>query len=83
MDNISFINKIDSQLRVMSELHEGCIDGQYRLQLTLFYHNENIGKLEFLLTEYSKHAAMMVAKNIKDNEFIMREIDEYLCGDVE
>lgn len=83
MEISSFINKIDRQLRVMSEVHNGCEDGQYHLHLTLFYNNDNMGKLDYKFTGYHEEDLIRIAKNIKANEFLMREIDDFLCGEIE
>jgi hypothetical protein len=83
MQNLSFINRIDHQLRIMSVLNTGSVVGEYRLQLTLFYHNDNMGKLEFTLSGYSEPDVIKVAQNIKDEAFLMKEIDDFLCGEIE
>ncbi|WP_036233489.1 hypothetical protein [Marinobacterium litorale] len=80
---LSFMNAVDSHLRVISELQLATqAHHVIRLRLKLFYDNEPAGILSFDLNGYSPAEAVSVARNIGANQYIMREIDEYLCGDM-
>lgn len=83
MEKAFYINKIDHLLRVLSEVRDGIVPGQYLLRLTVFYQNDNMGIMEFKLNGYSEQEIHELAQNIKKNGFIMKEIDDYLCSDIE
>ena len=83
MDPIHHISKIDPQLRVFSEVWDGALENQYRMRLTLFYQCQSLGRLDFTLSGYGEPDVATLAQNIQSNEFLMREIDEYLSGGTE
>lgn len=72
------ISKIDSQLRVFSEIWAGALQNQYRLRMTLFYQGQSLGRLDFTLSGYNEPDVALLAHNIPNNSFLMQEIDEYL-----
>jgi len=83
MERALYLNKVDHLLRVLSEVRDGPLPGQHTLKLTLFYQNDNMGTLDFTLNGYAEHEIHDLAQNIKKNGFIMKEIDDYLCSDIE
>lgn len=81
-----FINTIDHHLRVMSSIK--VIVGndanvpRIMLALDIFYDNHQTGSLSFDLHNYEYEEIIEVAQNIRGNEFILHEIDNFLAGDV-
>lgn len=83
MEPIRHISKIDRQLRVLSEVWQGKMDNQYLLRLTLMYQDHNMGRLDFTLNGYGEPDVANLAQNIQSNDYLMREIDDYLSGEIE
>lgn len=76
------INIVDSHLRVVAEAapHPE-YEMTFLLYLELFYDNTRAGNLEFTLQGYSQDEAQRLVRSIKDNAFLLKEIDDFLCGD--
>ena len=51
------------------------------MHVRLFYGGEPVGTTSFNLEGYTQKEAEMIAKDVKNNPFLMREIDEYLWGE--
>lgn len=80
---LNFINVVDTHLRVVSRLQLATeAHHTIRLHLSLFYDNHPAGSLSFDLNGFSPAEAVALARDIKSNQYILREIDEYLCGDL-
>lgn len=80
---LCFINRLDAQLRAVAELQLATRLHQVtRLRLKLFYSGAPIGALSFDLNGFRPSEAVALARDIGSNAAIMREIDEYLCGDL-
>ncbi|TCK02265.1 hypothetical protein [Marinobacterium mangrovicola] len=80
---LNFINVVDSHLRVVSRLQLATeAHHTIRLHLSLFYDNQQAGSLSFDLNGFSPAESVALARDIKSNHYILREIDEYLCGDM-
>lgn len=84
--SMHFINTIDHHLRVLSSIK--VIPGteadasRITLCLDIFYDNHQTGTLSFDLHHYEYEDIVAVAQNIRGNELIMQEIDNFLSGDV-
>ena len=83
IEGYSFINQIDRSLKVVASLHnhassQNLID----LKATIFYQNEFVTTLSFILHDHTNEEAIEIAKNIKANDFIIYKIEEYLAGDI-
>lgn len=89
LTSIKFINVIDEQIRVLAEFEvkylpaAPTVVGRIILVLTVFYKNDKITVLSFDLQNYNYAELIEIAKNIKNNDFIMYELDTYLSGDIE
>lgn len=57
------------------------LNNEWRLDLHLFYRGEPAGHTSFNLHGYTEEEAHDVARNIRQNDFMLREIDEYLWGE--
>lgn len=53
----------------------------WRMNVQLYYDGEPAGGTRFTLRGYSQQEAEQIARNVKSNSFLMREIDEYLWGE--
>lgn len=54
---------------------------EWVLHLQMLYDGDAAGQLSFQLHGYTRPEAETIARTLKDNAFIMREIDEYLWGE--
>jgi hypothetical protein len=81
-----FINKIDHHLRIISSVkivsHDVNTSPRVILKLEIFYDNHQSGNLSFDLHNYEYEDILAIAKNIRANEFILHEVDNFLSGDV-
>lgn len=81
ISSMRFLNIIDDQIRVMVEfVHKGVVDDQDGAELVvmvlfLFYQDEPLTKLSFNLRNYDFDELQDIGKNIRNNEFIMNELD--------
>lgn len=76
-----FIQRLEGQLTAMIELHPTDKDSQWLLVIKLNYDGSEAGKTSFNLHGYTEEEATNVARNISNNPYIMKEIDEYLWGE--
>lgn len=83
IEGFSFINQIDRNLRVVASLHTRApAGGPIELKTQIYYHNEYVATLSFYLHEYTLQECKHLAQNIKDNDYLLYAIDEYLSGDM-
>ncbi|WP_317933203.1 hypothetical protein [Halioxenophilus sp. WMMB6] len=83
LEGYSFINQIDRNLRVVASLNAPKLRGQpVELRTQIFYQNEFVATLNFFLHEYSIEECIHLAQNIRENDYLVERIDEYLAGDV-
>ena len=86
LSSLHFINKIDHHLRILSSIK--LIDAseysmpRVRLALDIFYNNHQTGTLSFDLHNYEYEDIIAIAQNIRGNEYILQEVDNFLSGDV-
>lgn len=84
MSTQHYICKLEGALNAAVELFNQTTDtSQWQLSIKLFHNNVPVGSTQFTLNGYSKTEAEDIAKNIRTNPFIMREIDEYLWGEMD
>jgi hypothetical protein len=84
-----YINKIDHSLTIIAEIKfpqistnsEG--DELVLLYLNVFFHGEKITTLSFNLINYSYEEILQTVRGIKENQFILKEVDDFLSGDIE
>lgn len=85
LSSLLFINKIDDHLRIISSvkvisttMHTAPL---VKLMLEIFYDNHQSGNISFDLRNYEYDDIVSIAQNIRDNDFILQEVDNYLSGD--
>jgi len=83
---LRFINRIDDRLMAVALVRvqdcEDSHDTRVNLLLELFYENERIDCLSFDLHHYNFDSIVELARNIRSSEFVLREIDNALAGDL-
>ncbi|GAB1257729.1 hypothetical protein [Aurantivibrio plasticivorans] len=80
IEPVSLITALENRLKAAINLTAMSDDG-WLLSLKLMYDGEPAGELSFNLHGYSEDEALQIAKDVKNNHFLMREIDEYLWGE--
>jgi hypothetical protein len=86
LSSLHFISQIDRSLKAVSSVK--IVDaghGQPQrvlLRLELFFQDDAVDTLSFDLHHYTYDEIIELARDIKSNEFILREIDQYLAGDM-
>lgn len=86
LSSLYFINKIDTNLKAVSSVELVQIIGdsplRIKLILELYFYDKKVDTLSFDLHNYEYDDIVHITKNIKDNEFLLQEIDNYLAGDI-
>ena len=87
LSTIRFINKIDSQLKIITAVnifqnHNDSIN-RVTLFTELYYDGERVSELSFDVHNFSYEEIVALARNVRKNDFIMHEIDTFLAGDIE
>jgi hypothetical protein len=81
ISSMKFLNIIDEQIRVMVEyVPKGAVEDPDSVELVVlvlyvFYQDEPLTKLSFNLHDYEFDELQDIGRNIRDNEFIMYELD--------
>jgi hypothetical protein len=87
LSTLCFINKIDDHLKIVTGVRisgsEDDVSRRVLLVLELYFEGEKIDDMSFDLHNFAFEDIVHVAKNIRSNEFIMQEVDNYLAGDIE
>jgi hypothetical protein len=52
------------------------------LLLEIYYNNNKVDTLSFDLHDYKYEEIIHLAKNIRDNDFLLQEVDNFLAGDI-
>ena len=82
MTGFNYISHLDGNLRACISLEDHIKNaGYWSMRVQLFYNDESVGSTSFNLQGYSQQEAEAIAKDLKNNAFLMREIDEYLWGE--
>lgn len=85
----SYLNKIDDKLTVIAEFRVQNKSDQCNgetlvlLKLNVYYEGLKMTVLSFNLMNYSYEDMVFIAKNIKGNAFLLKEVEDYLSGDIE
>ncbi|MEE2733289.1 MAG: hypothetical protein VYA55_20890 [Pseudomonadota bacterium] len=82
MDTLNFITQLERNLKAHIRLNpDPQQSADWNLEIQLFYQGHPAGRTSFNLHGYSQAEAENIARTVKDNHFMMREIDEYLWGE--
>ena len=86
LSSFHFINRIDDHLKIVSSIEIINISPhtppRVLLQLEIYYNNNKVDTLNFDLHDYQYEEIIHLAKNIRDNEFLLQEVDNFLGGDI-
>jgi hypothetical protein len=86
LTSLHFINRIDTQLKIVSSIDivgaAGHTPPRVILELEIYYNNLKVDTLSFDLHDYEYEEIVHLAKNIRDNEFLLHEVDNFLSGDI-
>lgn len=80
MSEQHFMQIIDKRLRAMVTLSQKH-GNTWLLDVELFYDGSSSGNTSFNLNGYSESEAVDIARNIRGNAYLMKEIDEFLWGE--
>ena len=84
LSSLHFINQIDSHLRIVSNVKvltpPEPLPPRVVLLLELLYDNRRVDTLSFDLHNYGYEDIIHVAQNLRDNEYLMYEVDNFLAG---
>lgn len=82
MESLDLITVLEGDLKAFVSLSKVNNDeNDWLLKIRLFFEEEPVGFTSFNLNGYSQEEAERIARNIKKNEFMMKEIDEFLWGE--
>ena len=80
------INQIDENLKVISSVKVITIaerlPPRVLLVLEIYFYNKKIDTLSFDLHNYEYADIVHIAQNVRSNEFLLQEIDNFLAGDI-
>ncbi|MEJ2141978.1 MAG: hypothetical protein P8Y24_06430 [Gammaproteobacteria bacterium] len=86
LSSLHFINRIDDYMKIVSSIEikyvNTNIPPRVMLMLDIFYHDNKLDTLRFDLHNYEFGEIVDIAKNIRSNEFILQEVDNFLGGDI-
>lgn len=80
MESLDLITSLEGKLKAAVNLKK-VAESSWQLKLKLMYDGDPAGNLSFNLDGYDESEVESIAKNIQNNAFMMREIDEYLWGE--
>ena len=82
MEDLNFITQLEGTLKAAIHLIP-CNDDRtdWQMDIKLFYDGGPAGETSFNLQGYSEEEACDLVKNLSKNEYLMKEIDEYLWGE--
>lgn len=84
MDSLNLITQLEGSLKAAVELtpaRNAPDNVDWRLRIQLFYSGDPVGNTSFNLNGYSQAEAFHLAKSIRHNAYIMKEIDDFLWGE--
>lgn len=82
MDTFNLITPLEGNLKAAVQLRPvPRREHEWVLDINLFYDGNAAGTTSFNLYGYSRADAEQVARSIRDNEYLMKEIDDFLWGE--
>lgn len=86
LSSLHIINRIDDHLKIVSGIDiinsVKNIPPRVILLLEIFYNSNKVDTLSFDLHNYEYDEIVHLVKNIRDNEFLLQEVDNLLGGDI-
>ena len=82
METFHLITPLEGNLKAALQLRPvPQVPDHWILQVDLFYDGTPAGSTSFRLSGYSREDAETVARTVRSNPFMMKEIDEFLWGE--
>ncbi len=82
MTEINVILPLDGHLKASIFLRSKTRStGDWIMRVQLYYDNKPAGVTSFTLRGYTQAEAESVVLGLPKNQYLMREIDEFLCGE--
>ena len=86
LSSLHYINRIDDHLKAVASIrivnHSASIPPRIILMLEMYYDDKKVDNLSFDLHNYSYDDIIEVVTDIRSNEFILHEVDNFLSGDI-
>jgi hypothetical protein len=86
LSSLHFINQIDASLKAVSSIDINSIADnvppRVLLALEIYFYDRKVDILRFDLHNYEYDEIVHIARNVRDNEFLLQEIDNFLAGDI-
>lgn len=84
METLNLITQLEGGLKATIELAPA-LDApeniDWHMHVHLYYDGDPVGDTSFNLNGYSQAEAVHLAKSIRHNAYIMKEIDDFLWGE--
>lgn len=86
LSSLHVINRIDDNLKAVSSVNivkrgTGLIP-LIKLYLELYFYDKKIDTLSFDLHNYTYDDVVHIAQHVKQYEYLLQEIDNFLAGDI-
>lgn len=86
LSSLHIINQIDENLKTVASVNiiqtAEHLPPRVLLALEIYFYNQKIDTLSFNLHNYRFEDILEIAQNVRDNEFLLQEIDNFLAGDI-
>ena len=86
LSSLHYINRIDDHLKAVASIRvvnsSASIPARVILVLEIYYDDKKVDVLSFDLHNYSYDDIIEVVTDIRSNEFILHEVDNFLSGDI-
>ena len=86
LSSLHRINQIDENLKVISSVKvitlAANLPPRVLLALEIYFYNRKVDTLSFNLHNYKYEDIVDIAQNVRSNEFLLQEIDNFLAGDI-
>lgn len=87
LSSLRYINAIDEHMRIVAGVkvldNTGQYDNSVLLVLDIFIDDNRIDKMSFNLHNYAYEEIVALARDIRNNDYILRAVDTALSGDNE
>lgn len=87
LSSLRYINAIDEHMRIVAGVkvldNTGQYDNSVLLVLDIFIDDNRIDKMSFNLHNYAYEEIVALARDIRNNDYILRAVDTALAGDNE
>jgi hypothetical protein len=84
--SLHIINRIDAHLKLVSSIdiknNDANTPPRVILLLEIYYNSNRVDTLNFDLHNYEYSEIVHLIKNIRENEFLLQEVDNFLGGDI-